>query len=158
MRLARGPFWLGSISKLTRSPPDSESKLTLESRPVRWKKYSLPSSAAMNPNPRSETNFLIVPVGIGQLLFSKASHERTGPFEKIRPRRTSPRLPEDESTLPPRFRALTQRARRLPPPRPRRRKSSVRPLLARAASTRPIRPRPRSRPPAPARSQRAVRG
>src|SRR5213593_4763570 len=91
MRFARGPFWLGSISKLTRSPPASESKLTLESRPVRWKKYSFPSSAAMNPNPRSETSFLMVPVGIPQkLLFSKASRERTGPFEKIRPRRTSP--------------------------------------------------------------------
>src|SRR5439155_18154863 len=64
IRFARGPFWLGSISKLTRSPPASESKLTLESSPVRWKKYSLPSSAAMNPNPRSETSFLIVPVGI----------------------------------------------------------------------------------------------
>src|SRR5438132_9069235 len=64
MRLARGPFWLGSISKLTRSPPASESKLTLESRPVRWKKYSFPSSAAMKPKPRSETSFLIVPIGI----------------------------------------------------------------------------------------------
>src|SRR5437870_3729610 len=64
MRLARGPFWLGSISKLTRSPPASESKFTLESSPVRWKKYSFPSSAAMKPNPRSWTSFLIVPVGI----------------------------------------------------------------------------------------------
>jgi hypothetical protein len=64
IRFARGPFWLGSISNETRSPPASESKLTLESRPVRWKKYSLPSSAAMKPNPRSETSFLIVPVGI----------------------------------------------------------------------------------------------
>src|SRR5215831_3738224 len=64
MRLARGPFWLGSISKLTRSPPARESKLTLESRPVRWKKYSRPSSAAMKPNPRSDTSFLMVPVGI----------------------------------------------------------------------------------------------
>src|SRR5215831_18860610 len=64
MRLARGPFWLGSISKLTRSPPASESKFTLESRPVRWKKYSRPSSAAMKPNPRSDTSFLMVPVGI----------------------------------------------------------------------------------------------
>src|SRR5450756_933944 len=69
IRFARGPFWLGSISKLTRSPPASESKLTAESRPVRWKKYSRPSSAAMNPNPRSETNFLMVPVGISLLPF-----------------------------------------------------------------------------------------
>src|SRR5712692_4854737 len=74
MRFARGPFWLGSISKLTRSPPARESKFTLESRPVRWKKYSFPSSAAMNPNPRSDTNFLIVPVGISKLLFSKVNH------------------------------------------------------------------------------------
>src|SRR6266851_799423 len=77
IRLARGPFWLASISKLTRSPPASESKLTLESRPVRWKKYSFPSSAAMKPNPRSETSFFMVPVGIDKLLFSKAIHERT---------------------------------------------------------------------------------
>src|SRR5579872_2426742 len=90
MRLARGPFWLGSISKLTRSPPASESKLTLESSPVRWKKYSFPSSAAMNPKPRSWTSFLMVPVGIEKPPFSKASRERTRPFEKIRPRRTSP--------------------------------------------------------------------
>src|SRR5437868_4051081 len=62
----------------------------LESRPVRWKKYSFPSSAAMKPKPRSETNFLMVPVGIPQLLFSKANRERTGPFEKIGARRTSP--------------------------------------------------------------------
>src|SRR5215471_5184709 len=64
IRFARGPFWLGSISKLTRSPPARESKFTLESRPVRWKKYSFPSSAAMKPKPRSETSFLMVPVGI----------------------------------------------------------------------------------------------
>src|SRR5437879_12281964 len=64
MRLARGPFWLVSISELTRSRPASESKFPLESRPVRWKKYSFPSSAAMKPNPRSWTSFLIVPVGI----------------------------------------------------------------------------------------------
>src|SRR5205807_1973864 len=32
------------------------------SSPSRWKKYSLPSSAAMKPNPRSETSFLMVPV------------------------------------------------------------------------------------------------
>src|SRR6476646_759541 len=75
MRLARGPFWLGSISKLTRSPPASESKLTLESRPVLWKKYSFPSSAAMKPNPRSETSFLMVPVGIDNLLFSKVKSQ-----------------------------------------------------------------------------------
>src|SRR5437868_3671276 len=42
----------------------TESTFTLESRPIRWKKYSFPSSAAMKPNPRSWTSFLIVPVGI----------------------------------------------------------------------------------------------
>src|SRR5450759_5598446 len=83
IRFARGPFWLASISKLTRSPPASESKLTAESRPVRWKKYSRPSSAAMNPNPRSETNFLTVPVGISLLPSRKHDRERTGPFEKL---------------------------------------------------------------------------
>src|SRR6185312_9020769 len=87
----RGPFWLGSISKLTRSPPARESKFTLESSPVRWKKYSRPSSAAMNPNPRSDTSFLMVPVGISNSSSRKHFHERTGPFEKIRrPRRTPP--------------------------------------------------------------------
>src|SRR5260370_15215913 len=77
IRFARGPFWLGSISKLTRSPPASESKFTAESSPVRWKKYSRPSSAAMNPNPRSETNFLMVPVGISLLPHGKQCRERT---------------------------------------------------------------------------------
>src|SRR5256885_9181573 len=32
--------------------------------PLRWKKNSFPSSAAINPKPRSATNFLMVPVGI----------------------------------------------------------------------------------------------
>jgi hypothetical protein len=92
IRFARGPFWLGSISKLTRSPPASESKFTAESRPVRWKKYSRPSSAAMNPNPRSETNFLMVPVGISySLLESNVANAR--PFRELpRPRRTPPAI------------------------------------------------------------------
>src|SRR5690242_13728297 len=83
IRLARGPFWLGSISKLTRSPPARESKFTLESRPVRWKKYSLPSSAAMKPNPRSETSFLMVPVGIDLSSSRKSPHERTALSRRI---------------------------------------------------------------------------
>src|SRR5262245_56730016 len=33
------------------------------SSPERWKKYSTPSSAAMNPKPRSATSFLMVPCG-----------------------------------------------------------------------------------------------
>src|SRR5665213_3397373 len=91
IRFARGPFWLVSISKLTRSPPASESKFTLESRPVRWKKYSRPSSAAMKPKPRSETSFLMVPVGISNSSSRKQARKRAGPFEnKSRPRRSSP--------------------------------------------------------------------
>src|SRR5581483_1193585 len=84
MRFARGPFWLGSISNDTCSPPASESKLTLESSPVRWKKYSRPSSAAMNPNPRSETSFLMVPVGI-----SNSSSRKTSTNARPLSRRTA---------------------------------------------------------------------
>src|SRR5438105_15237956 len=82
MRLARGPFWLGSISKLTRSPPASESKFTLESRPLRWKKYSLPSSAAMKPNPRSITSFLIVPFCMAVSFSLERADALRQPFEK----------------------------------------------------------------------------
>src|SRR5437762_9974725 len=91
----------------------------LESRPVRWKKYSFPSSAAMNPNPRSETSFLIVPVGIDKPPFSKACRERTGPFEKLRPRRTSPTT-EGQAYLTIRFRGRpdeSQTAKRATPKR-----------------------------------------
>src|ERR1700682_6085 len=83
IRFARGPFWLGSISKGTRSPPASESKFTAESSPVRWKKYSLPSSAAINPNPRSETNFFMVPVGISLTPLSKANVANARPFREF---------------------------------------------------------------------------
>src|SRR5260370_8635567 len=34
IRFARGPFWLGSISKLTRSPPPTQPKLPADSRPL----------------------------------------------------------------------------------------------------------------------------
>src|SRR5262249_17391668 len=47
---------------MTLSPPMSESKLTDASIPLRWKKYSLPSAASINPKPRSDTTFLMVPV------------------------------------------------------------------------------------------------
>src|SRR2546430_12268145 len=60
--LARGPFGLDSISNETFSPPWRPSKSP--SVPLRWKKYSCPSSALINPKPRSETSFLMVPVGI----------------------------------------------------------------------------------------------
>ena len=62
-RYARGPFWLASMSNSTRSPPCRLSKLISRSNPDRWKKYSTPSSAAMNPNPRSATTLLTVPNG-----------------------------------------------------------------------------------------------
>src|ERR1700704_4683829 len=105
MRFARGPFWLGSISKLTRSPPASESKFTLESSPVRWKKYSRPSSAAMNPKPRSETSFFMVPVGISLLLFSKAFHANARALSRrIDDRGEHRPMAGDRSTLTPGFR------------------------------------------------------
>src|ERR1700687_6079875 len=37
----------------------------------------------MNPNPRSETNFLMVPVGISLLPFSKAISRTRGPFREV---------------------------------------------------------------------------
>src|SRR5947209_8995303 len=109
MRFARGPFWLGSISKLTRSPPASESKFTLESSPVRWKKYSRPSSAAMNPNPRSDTSFLIVPVGICNSSSRKKISRTLGSFrEESTTAANIARLPDDEITLPRDRRAQTE--------------------------------------------------
>ena len=66
--LARGPLGLASTSKVTFSPPCSRSKSP--SIPLRWKKNSLPSSAAINPKPRSATSFLMVPVGISISYFS----------------------------------------------------------------------------------------
>src|SRR5487761_1420094 len=59
---ARGPLSLVSTEKLTRSPTARLSKLSEGSRPLRWKKYSTPSSAVMNPKPRSDTTFLTLPV------------------------------------------------------------------------------------------------
>src|SRR5262249_42461127 len=44
------------------SPPMSELKLRDASIPLRWKKCSLPCAASINPKPRSDTTFLIVPV------------------------------------------------------------------------------------------------
>jgi len=55
-------FGLASTSKVTRSPPTRRSKSSDPWRPVPWKKYSLASSAAMKPKPRSEITFLTVPV------------------------------------------------------------------------------------------------
>src|SRR5262249_30878752 len=50
------------ISNWTFSPPVRRSKSSDGVSPLRWKKYSFPSSAAMKPKPRSETTFLMVPV------------------------------------------------------------------------------------------------
>src|ERR1700730_15500020 len=59
---ARGPLSLRSISKLTRSSPARFSKVSELSSPLRWKKYSCPSSAVMKRKPRSATIFFTVPV------------------------------------------------------------------------------------------------
>src|ERR1035437_8009514 len=80
---ARGPLGLVSTSNETRSPPARRSKSRGATRPPRWKKYSLPSSAAMNPKPRSATTFLIVPVAITDPCILFPNRWQThGPFEK----------------------------------------------------------------------------
>src|SRR6267143_1406966 len=80
--LARGPLGLDSISNETFSPPWRPSKSP--SVPLRWKKYSCPSSALINPKPRSETSFLMVPVGISISYLSNGGPTHlAGPFEKI---------------------------------------------------------------------------
>ena len=43
---------------------DEASKSSELSNPVLWKKYSLPSSPAMKPKPRSDCTFFTVPLGI----------------------------------------------------------------------------------------------
>src|ERR1700731_577301 len=70
------------MSKLTVSPPRRLSKLSEVSTPLWWKKYSLPSSAAMNPNPRSETIFFTVPFGIPVLLLSNTEWNASALFER----------------------------------------------------------------------------
>src|ERR1700694_6357090 len=80
------------MSKLTVSPPRRLSKLSEVSTPLWWKKYSLPSSAAMNPNPRSETIFFTVPFGIAVLLLSNTEWNASALFEReeCRPHARSP--------------------------------------------------------------------
>src|SRR2546425_13343579 len=73
--LARGPFGLDSISNETFSPPWRPSKSP--SVPLRWKKYSCPSSALINPKPRSGTSFLMLPVNIWYLHIPSRDAERT---------------------------------------------------------------------------------
>src|SRR3977135_4186219 len=72
------------MSKLTVSPPRRLSKLSEVSKPLWWKKYSLPSSAAMNPNPRSETIFFTVPFGFPLSPPLKHRMERIGPVRERR--------------------------------------------------------------------------
>src|SRR3981189_1599231 len=72
------------MSKLTVSPPRRLSKLSEVSTPLWWKKYSLPSSAAMNPNPRSETIFFTVPFGIARSPPLEHRMERIGPVRERR--------------------------------------------------------------------------
>src|SRR4029077_1053539 len=72
------------MSKLTVSPPRRLSKFSEVSTPLGWKKYSLPSSAAMNPNPRSDTIFFTVPLGIARSPPLEHRIERIGPVRERR--------------------------------------------------------------------------
>src|SRR5713101_6007743 len=72
------------MSKLTVSPPRRLSKFSEVSTPLWWKKYSLPSSAAMNPNPRSDTIFFTVPFGIARSPPLEHRIERIGPVRERR--------------------------------------------------------------------------
>src|SRR5713226_306938 len=72
------------MSKLTVSPPRRLSKLSEVATPLWWKKYSLPSSAAMNPNPRSDTIFFTVPFGIARSPPLEHRIERIGPVRERR--------------------------------------------------------------------------
>src|SRR5438034_1803476 len=86
--LARGPLGLDSISNWTFSPPWRPSKSP--SVPLRWKKYSCPSSALINPKPRSETSFLMVPVGISiSYLSNGGANSSSGPVREDRSLRVS---------------------------------------------------------------------
>src|SRR5713101_5320522 len=72
------------MSKLTVSPPRRLSKFSEVSTPLWWKKYSLPSSAAMNPNPRSDTIFFTVPLGIARSPPLEHRIEHIGPVRERR--------------------------------------------------------------------------
>lgn len=101
-RPARGPLVLASISNSTCEPLVRDSKAppsTLE----RWKKYSTPSSAARNPNPRSLID-LIVPIGICNLpcrsaallasLIDRPAREVSGGERSITNAKDSSRVPQ----------------------------------------------------------------
>src|SRR5438445_8224788 len=89
------------MSKLTVSPPRRLSKLSEVSTPLWWKKYSLPSSAAMNPNPRSETIFFTVPFGIARSPPLEHRMERIGPVRERRmpAAREVTRMPSNRAVL-----------------------------------------------------------
>src|ERR1700716_4224750 len=101
------------MSKLTVSPPRRLSKLSEVSTPLWWKKYSLPSSAAMNPNPRSETIFFTVPFGIAVLLLSNTEWNASALFEReeCRPHARSPEGRANGRTLSHRSDMLHRRSR-----------------------------------------------
>src|SRR5712691_4910758 len=101
------------MSKLTVSPPRRLSKLSEVSTPLWWKKYSLPSSAAMNPNPRSETIFFTVPFGIAVLLLSNTEWNASALFEReeCRPHARSPEGRATGRTLPHRSNTVHRRSR-----------------------------------------------
>src|SRR2546421_778547 len=104
------------MSKLTVSPPRRLSKLSEVSTPLWWKKYSLPSSAAMNPNPRSETIFFTVPFGIAVLLLSNTEWNASALFEREECRPHA-RSPEGRATGPYFITTLRYAASVISPPR-----------------------------------------
>ncbi len=77
---ARAPLGFCSTSNSTFSPPERRSKSSELSSESRWKKYSLPSSPAMKPNPRSEMTYFTEPVATivswSLLKLSRSTHGR----------------------------------------------------------------------------------
>src|SRR5256885_16484034 len=111
--LARGPLGLDSISNETFSPPCSPSKSP--SVPLRWKKYSCPSSALITPKPRSETSFLIVPVGIPiSYLSNGGAYSSGGPVREDRSLRVSAGASPAEYSIPTSSGTYSGRLRVLP--------------------------------------------
>src|SRR5580704_10077476 len=94
---ARGPLSLRSISKLTRSSPARFSNVSELSSPLRWKKYSCPSSAVMKPKPRSATIFFTVPVTLVSPIPSRYAKQT----QRVRSRRN-----DDHERYPSMFEAM----------------------------------------------------
>ena len=89
--VARGPLGLDSTrTRPSRRRRGGRSRATRRA-PLRWKKYSLVSSAAMKPNPRSETTFLIVPVDMSPSCFPERGRRRTVRSRRRSTTRSSPR-------------------------------------------------------------------